>query len=80
MPIPLANVAEIPEESISATSGLLGLSILMVLFSSIGLFMASQKRKRVVDEYEMKRIGHLVAAHASAPPRPADLDENSHEE
>ena len=80
VPIPLANVAEIPEESISATSGLLGLSILMVLFSSIGLFMASQKRKRVVDEYEMKRIGHLVAAHASAPPRPADLDENSQEE
>jgi hypothetical protein len=52
----------------------------MVLFSAIGLFMASQKRKRVVDEYEMKRIERLVAIHASAPPRPVDLDENSQEE
>ncbi len=66
----------------------------MVLFSAIGLFMASQKRKRVVDEYEMKRIERLVAIHTSAhspssrsvqsrvqaPPRPVDLDENSQEE
>ena len=80
VPIPLANVADNPEESLSTTSGLLGLSILMVLFSAIGLFMASQKRKRVVDEYEMKRIERLVAIHASAPPRPVDLDENSQEE
>jgi len=94
VPIPLANVADNPEQSLSTTSGLLGLSILMVLFSAIGLFMASQKRKRVVDEYEMKRIERLVAIHTSAhspssrsvqsrvqaPPRPVDLDENSQEE
>lgn len=52
----------------------------MVVFSSIGLFMASQKRKQVMDEYEMKRIEQLVAIHSPAPPRPVDLDDNSQEE
>jgi hypothetical protein len=42
--------------------------------------MASQKRKQVLEEYEMKRIERLVANHSFAPPRPVDLDENSQEE
>ena len=80
VPIPLADVATNQESSVSSTSGLLGLSILMVVFSSIGLYMASQKRKQVLEEYEMKRIERLVANHSFAPPRPVDLDENSQEE
>jgi len=78
--VPLADVTTNQQQSVSSTSGLLGLSILMVVFSSIGLFMASQKRKKVMEEYEMKRIGQLVAIHSSAPPRPVDLDDNSQEE
>ena len=80
VPVPLANVVNNQQQSLSSTSGLLGLSILMVLFSSIGLFMASQKRKQAMDEYEMKRIEQLVAIHSSAPSRPVDLDDNSQEE
>jgi len=80
VPVPLADVTTNQQQSVSSTSGLLGLSILMVVFSSIGLFMASQKRKKVMEEYEMKRIGQLVAIHSSAPPRPVDLDDNSQEE
>jgi hypothetical protein len=80
VPIPLADVATNQQQSVSSASGLLGLSILMVVFSSIGLFMACQKRKQVMDEYEMKRIEQLVAIHSPAPSRPIDLDDNSQEE
>ena len=80
VPIPLANVAINQQQSVSSASGLLGLSILMVVFSSIGLFMASQKRKRAMNEYEMNRTEWLVAIHSTAPPRPVDLDDNSQEE
>jgi hypothetical protein len=80
VPIPLADVVTNQQQLVSSASGLLGLSILMVVFSSIGLFMACQKRKQVLDEYEMKRIEQLVAIHSPAPSRPVDLDDNSQEE
>lgn len=80
VPVPIANVMEHQDKSQSSSSQLLGVSILMVVFASIGLFLAAQKRKQANEQYEMKRIESLVAKHIPAPPRPQDLDDNSQEE